>query len=824
MKVHLKYRRLIVAALATVVFLCHTWNWLSPQLLSSSDSKQTESGNKGIVPLAEDKVAIPNDPLLPPPEDAEPATPKDGCQKFFARATSPNTILLGPTLESEPQEYENIPQNIFFLHYNERLMNPRYLCSLESAARQNPDHKIYLFARNAKDFRRDVSKWLSRVGGAMNDMLEIRELDWADQMMGTPLEPWWTEGRWKDSSWVDQNLGNAFRMGLIYKMGGVYMDLDIISLNPVRGLGRAISMQDKDWFNNAVFSLEKEDKFAWKMMEEFVDGFKGHIWARNGPRMVTRTYKKYCEQDEIDESMAEVCKTLAVMPTERFFPIQYEQREKLFEAFDESCDLMEQISRESVGIHWWNKRVQTSTISTKTMLTVLMKSHCPAVFESFPESQLGVDEKAKVGAPAEVKGGDASMAFDKKKNGFEQILMLFSRKLLHTRWKLSPSLFTSISSLLLASMYIALFWFSMDDVEPVKTEEVNLPIKASSIQPVALPSEKASKPESNLFGNLSLKITTSDPSCQRFLDRAASPGSYFLTPNDRNSTNTSLISPQIPKQIFFLHYNNELQQPRRLCSIESAARQNPDHRIIIYAKRKNTFETKIKKWRKNAGLDRRLVVKELKWGDAMVDTPLFEWWKERKWARSKWPEQNLGNAFRLGMLWKFGGVYSDLDIISVNPVKELGRTVARQDKKNTNNAFFSVEPRDPFIWEIMKQFVRGFRGDKWGHNGPAAVTRTLRKCKIPECQSIELADPMRFFPFNYTSAIDQTYWDDSCEMMGRIADESIGVHYWDKRLKNIQDLRKTSILRIIMISHCPVLVNTFSHKELGMRTDDSMKK
>ncbi|KAI9344019.1 nucleotide-diphospho-sugar transferase [Obelidium mucronatum] len=208
----------------------------------------------------------------------------------------------------------------------------------------------------------------------------------------------------------------------------------------------------------------------------------------------------------------------------------------------------------------------------------------------------------------------------------------------------------------------------------------------------------------------------------------------------------------------------------------------------------------------------------------MIETPLFEWYKNRKWATSKWPEQNLGNAFRLGLLWKYGGVYMDLDIISVNPLAGLGRTVARQDKKNTNNAFFSVEAGDLFIWEVMKEFVRGFRGDKWGHNGPAAVTRTLRKCKLRECRNIELADPMRFFPFNYTSAIDQTYWDETCEKMGKIADESVGIHYWDKRLKNIQDLRKTSIMRITMISHCPALVRTFTHSQLGMRTDDSMQR
>ncbi|KAJ3015370.1 UNVERIFIED_CONTAM: hypothetical protein HDU68_012759 [Siphonaria sp. JEL0065] len=814
--IRVKYPRLIIASVSGLVLLYQTVVWLGVPGVEEGVPASIANVLPVVHPIDDggEWTKDVSPPLIPPEEQHQDssfhsANPK--CQFFLDAANSPNTLLLGPTPKKESQEYPNIPQNIFFLHYNDKFTNPRYLCSIESAARQNPLHSIHLYARNSQSVMKEIEPWLSRVGTSLSERFTVEELDWESGMMGTPLESWWTNGLYKDSSWVDQNLGNAFRMGLLYKNGGVYLDLDIVSLNPSSGLGRAISMQDKEWCNNAVFSMEKEDKFAWEMMKEFVDGFKGHIWARNGPRMVTRTYKKLCHQKP---TPAEVCNTLNLMPTQRFFPIQYEQKTKLFEGFEDNCELMEQMSKESVGIHWWNKRVQTTTISTKTVLTVLMKAHCPAVFESFPESALGVDENVKLGAPDALKKEDSSLAYNKAKNEPKKE-QLPKNNLFNLRIS-KPSATGITISLLFACglLYICAYLYSFDAI---------LRDQSPDASPPAIKTPDSEVFPHLAFGGISLEITTTNPACQHFLDRASSPGTYFLTPTSKIKAETPPIS-SIPKQIFFLHYNEALKQPRRLCSVESAARQNKDHVITIFVRNKDTFEEKIKDWRISARLEERLAVKELNWEEAMIDTPLYEWYTQKKWASSKWPDQNLGNAFRLGILWKYGGVYLDLDIISLNPLDGLGRSVARQDKKTTNNAFFSVEAGDLFIWEVMKEFVHGFRGNKWGHNGPAAVTRTIRKCKIPECKNMNLADPMRFFPFNYTSAVDQTYWDDSCEMMGRIADESVGMHYWDKRLQNIQDLRKTSIMRITMISHCPVLVQTFSHSELGMRSDDSMKK
>lgn len=74
-----------------------------------------------------------------------------------------------------------------------------------------------------------------------------------------------------------------------------------------------------------------------------------------------------------------------------------------------------------------------------------------------------------------------------------------------------------------------------------------------------------------------------------------------------------------------------------------------------------------------------------------------------------------GNAFRLAVLWRFGGTYFDLDIISVNSLTQttpdgktipLRRFIAREEPQQLNNAALRFPKDDPMLWEIMVNFVK----------------------------------------------------------------------------------------------------------------------
>ncbi|ORY49457.1 hypothetical protein BCR33DRAFT_763232 [Rhizoclosmatium globosum] len=224
---------------------------------------------------------------------------RTNCTHFVDRASNHLTTYLLDETSSVPLTHpspqaEAIPKSIFFLHFNERLKNPKYLCSLESAARKNPNHTITVHAANHKTFIKSIRKWSSALPEDVKSRIVVSPLNWEETFQDTPLESWFQQGLYKESTWVEQNLGNGFRLAQLYKSGGVYMDLDILSINPVGGMARTLAKQDWGMFNNAFFSMNKTDAFVWQLMEEFAESFNGYKWGFNGPEMVMRAYNSNC--------------------------------------------------------------------------------------------------------------------------------------------------------------------------------------------------------------------------------------------------------------------------------------------------------------------------------------------------------------------------------------------------------------------------------------------------------------------------------------------------------------------------------------------------
>ncbi|KAJ3327810.1 Alpha-1,4-N-acetylglucosaminyltransferase [Blyttiomyces sp. JEL0837] len=394
----------------------------SPDKGAGKDLDSNPPSSKDVSDKKKNAAIPANDPSLDT-KKSKSVNDFEGCKIFEADAKRPGQRLLGPLGPPAPEsEQETIPKEINFIHYNDELETPRYLCSLESAARHNPDHQITLHAKNAESLRKNLTVWMEAAhlidpipvpGGGSGKSKSSQQVSRLNiiEMTKTPLEGWYRNKTFEKSHWVLQNLGNAIRMGILWNRGGVYLDLDIISLNPVSGIGRSLAMQDKDFFNNAFFSFPKGDPFMWLLMQEFVEGFRGYVWARNGPRMVTRTYEKQC-RPKAPEAPHSSCKNLGVAAAERFYPVQYFKREILFQAWDESCEFMKNATERSIGIHWWHRRVKNEiALKTTTVLAKIIQSHCTAVLSIFGAASWGISENARLGIPDALKGEDPSLVF-----------------------------------------------------------------------------------------------------------------------------------------------------------------------------------------------------------------------------------------------------------------------------------------------------------------------------------------------------------------------------------------------------------------------------
>ncbi|KAJ3211108.1 hypothetical protein HK099_008096, partial [Clydaea vesicula] len=302
---------------------------------------------------------------------------------------------------------EKIPNVIHFLNYNPNLQTPRYICSIESALSHNPDHEIYVYTPAPQNFSDEISAWRMSYPETFKKV-HIQEINYDKFFENTPLQIWYEEKKHLKSWWVEQNLGNALRLAVIWKFGGTYLDLDIISVNSLKTISngkkeplkRFIAREETEQLNNAALRFPKNDPFVWVLMENFVEKWDGWTWANNGPFCVSRTYKAKCYESlsskEKSEPLNKYCIDLMILNTKRFYPIHFRETKKMTEEYTNNCELLSNITNESFGVHWWHKGFEKDekkkiNKSKNSLLGKLFEIQCPNVVETFGWEKLNFE-------------------------------------------------------------------------------------------------------------------------------------------------------------------------------------------------------------------------------------------------------------------------------------------------------------------------------------------------------------------------------------------------------------------------------------------------
>eukprot|EP00924_Labyrinthula_sp_SR-Ha-C_P008432 snap_masked-scaffold_11-processed-gene-12.22-mRNA-1 protein AED:1.00 eAED:1.00 QI:0/0/0/0/1/1/2/0/291 len=216
------------------------------------------------------------------------------------------------------------------------------------------------------------------------------------------------------SKFEDQNKANAARLAIIFKYGGLYMDLDFVTFQDptiLRSpfLSDGASKQLKKKFNNAMFRFTNENRkiLIW-MMKFFVSNYDGDKWGNNGPQMFTKffsgesnacTYNKThinCSDDLV----------LKIWPTAAVYPIYFMAGDvKLFKSDYKSFLQVFNKKTENSGsffVHLWHKITKKYEIAScklkdskeqlefylNTSIGTLKSNFCPSVFEIMKQTSL----------------------------------------------------------------------------------------------------------------------------------------------------------------------------------------------------------------------------------------------------------------------------------------------------------------------------------------------------------------------------------------------------------------------------------------------------
>ena len=202
----------------------------------------------------------------------------------------------------------------------------------------------------------------------------------ATRLLGsTPAAPWLLRyNEWRKGPYFYSHVTDAIRLALLFRVGGVYLDTDVLLARPIRlrqattaaasgggggsggdgppPLHDALGIESyadartgKPALNGAVMAFGRGSRFLYNALHEFGADYKPDRWSWNGPDLLTRVQLR-CERVEGAKVQVE--------PPERFYPLYWDDVSKHADGKHsaEDAKLWEGIRSRAYAVHVWNRK------------------------------------------------------------------------------------------------------------------------------------------------------------------------------------------------------------------------------------------------------------------------------------------------------------------------------------------------------------------------------------------------------------------------------------------------------------------------------------
>ncbi|KAH7960624.1 hypothetical protein HPB49_021702 [Dermacentor silvarum] len=162
------------------------------------------------------------------------------------------------------------------------------------------------------------------------------------------------------------------------------------------------------------------------------------------------------------------------------------------------------------------------------------------------------------------------------------------------------------------------------------------------------------------------------------------------------------------RRIFFLETSRiRTVGARTACAVESASRLHP-HWSVHYLHASARFLSPFCPFVRLLRTFRNVRFAYLDYKSHFKDTVLDLWLREGAYKRSPYETVHLSDGLRLGLLFKYGGVYVDFDVIFLRSLEGIDDAVVACSADDTvTNNFFAFSARHSFIRECLEDFAWG---------------------------------------------------------------------------------------------------------------------
>ncbi|WOL18119.1 hypothetical protein Cni_G26912 [Canna indica] len=252
----------------------------------------------------------------------------------------------------------------------------RHRRALESLLHHHWDACVVMFSETMElNFFEDLVKEGYRVAVVVPNLDEL--------LKDTPIDVYssvWFNGRKTKQNSI--HYSELIRLVALFKYGGVYLDSDIIVLNPLHSVKNLVSVEDNisgsSVFNGAVMAFEKNSSLILECLSEFYSTYDDTLLRWNGADLVTRVIKRTF--DMVDKSSLKL--VIKMEPQFTFHPISSTNIARYFakpaDEFEraEEYALFKRMLNESITFHFWNGLTSALVPEPNSLVDRLLNQYC----------------------------------------------------------------------------------------------------------------------------------------------------------------------------------------------------------------------------------------------------------------------------------------------------------------------------------------------------------------------------------------------------------------------------------------------------------------
>eukprot|EP00095_Tigriopus_kingsejongensis_P002719 maker-scaffold1343_size46188-snap-gene-0.9 protein:Tk02719 transcript:maker-scaffold1343_size46188-snap-gene-0.9-mRNA-1 annotation:"lactosylceramide 4-alpha-galactosyltransferase" len=189
---------------------------------------------------------------------------------------------------------EQIPNNsaIFFFETNVNRKALSYMdyCAYESAARYNPDTKVFLLIDKRNSRIKTAPSLVNRYPNIHVHSLNVTRLLLSSPLSNNIRDVFWHLG----SSMM--HMGDILRTLILYIKGGIYLDSDVITVAqyPMEDSLNYGALNFESRLNPAVMKYMAQHPFLEMVVKAMPRAMKNHDFGSVGPLLITRLIEENC--------------------------------------------------------------------------------------------------------------------------------------------------------------------------------------------------------------------------------------------------------------------------------------------------------------------------------------------------------------------------------------------------------------------------------------------------------------------------------------------------------------------------------------------------